>query len=261
MTVDLRLGDCLEVLPSIPDASVDMVLTDLPYGTTQNRWDSVVPLEPLWDQYLRIAKEDAAIVLFSQQPFTTVLGASNLSDLRYEWIWEKTQASGFLNANRAPLKIHENILVFYRKAPRYNPQKTPTGRNVHASRSGKRTTSYGKFTPHESATIPGQGYPKDILRYTCWGDFDHPTQKPVDLCEYLIRTYTDEGDTVLDSCMGSGTTGVAAIRCGRSFIGIELEPKYYGIAERRISEATEVERDYMNGQTKLGSFDIGEGAQ
>ena len=255
MTVRTHLGDCLEVLPTIPDGSVDMILTDLPYGTTRNKWDSVVPLEPLWEQYHRVAKEDAAIILFSQQPFTTILGASNIEELRYEWIWEKTHASGFLNANRAPLKSHENILVFYRKAPTYNPQKLPTGKNVHASNQGKKTTTYGRFTPHESSTIPGQGYPKDSLRFTRWGDFDHPTQKPVDLCEYLIRTYTDPGETVLDSCMGSGTTGAAAVQCGRSFIGIELEPRYFEIAERRISEATEVKRDYMNGQTRLGSFD------
>lgn len=261
MTVELHQGDCLDILPGIADGSVDMILTDLPYGTTQNKWDSVIPLEPLWEQYKRIAKDDAAIVLFSQQPFTTVLGASNLSELRYEWIWEKTHASGFLNANRAPLKIHENILVFYRRAPVYHPQLMPTGKAVHASNRGKKTTTYGAFTPHDSATVPGQGYPKDIVRFTRWGDFDHPTQKPVDLCEYLIRTYTDEGDTVLDSCMGSGSTGVAAVRCGRSFIGMELDAGYYSIAEKRISEATEVARDYMNGQTRLASFDTSEVGQ
>lgn len=255
MTVQTHLGDCLEVLPTIPDGSVDMILTDLPYGTTRNKWDSVVPLEPLWAQYHRIAKEDAAIVLFSQQPFTTILGASNISELRYEWIWQKSHISGFLNANRAPLKSHENILVFYRKSPTYNPQRMPSGKLIHRTEGGTQSSNYGEFGRKAASGIPSKGYPKDILSFDRWGDFDHPTQKPVDLCEYLIRTYTDPGETVLDSCMGSGTTGVAAVQCGRSFIGIELEPKYFEIAERRISEATEVKRDYMNGQTRLGSFD------
>ena len=253
--IDLRHGDCLEILPEIPDASIDMVLTDLPYGTTRNKWDSMVPLEPLWNEFHRVTKEDAAVVLFSQQPFTTVLGASNIDELRYEWVWEKTQPSGFLNANRAPMKIHENILVFYRRPPKYNPQKAPTGKTVHRNSGPSGTTTYGEFTRQASNNIPGQEYPKDVLKFIRWGDFEHPTQKPVDLCEYLIRTYTDEGQTVLDSCMGSGSTGVAAVQCGRSFIGIELDPDYFAIAERRIGEAHRVKRDYMNGQTRLGSFD------
>ena len=144
--IDLRHGDCLDILPEMPDASIDMVLTDLPYGTTRNKWDSMVPLEPLWEQFRRVTKEDAAIVLFSQQPFTTVLGASNIGELRYEWVWEKTQPSGFLNANRAPMKIHENILVFYRRPPKYNPQKAPTGKTVHRNAGPSGTTTYGEFT-------------------------------------------------------------------------------------------------------------------
>ena len=261
MTVDLYNGDCLDVLQTIPDGSVDMILTDLPYGTTRNSWDSVIPLEPLWEQYRRVAKENAAILLFSQQPFTTVLGASNLSELRYEWIWQKSHISGFLNANRAPLKSHENILVFYRRAPKYNPQKVPTGKLIHRTVGGTETTNYGDFERQKASGIPSQGYPKDILSFDRWGEFGHPTQKPVVLCEYLIRTYTDEGETVLDSCMGSGTTGVAAVQSGRSFIGIELDEGYFEMAKRRIAEAGPVSRDYMNGQTKLGSFDSEEVGQ
>lgn len=257
MTVSTFNGDCLDIMPTIPEGSVDMILTDLPYGTTNNGWDSVVPLDRLWDEYRRIAKDDAAVVLFSQQPFTTILGASNIRELRYEWIWEKSHPTGFLNASRAPLKNHENILVFYRRAPTYNPQLMPTGKRVHQTKGGAKSTNYGEFTVMPHSGTPGMGYPRSIIRFGQWKGGDHPTQKPVELCEFLIRSYTDEGDTVLDSCMGSGTTGVAAVRAGRSFIGIEIDPGFYGRAVERISEAERTERDYMNGQTRLGRFQEG----
>lgn len=236
MSVELYNGDCLEVMEGLPDASVDMVLCDLPYGTTQNRWDSIIPLDDLWDHYKRVIRPGGAIVLFCQVPFSIKLGASNLEWLRYEWIWQKANPTGFLNANRAPMKEHENILVFCDKAPPYNPQRVPTNKKQVPYRAP--STNYGKFDPNSEITNKGYSMPKDILFWASDPDKVHPTQKPVGLCEYLIRTYTDEGMTVLDNCMGSGTTGIAAVSTGRSFIGIEMDPEYFQIAKSRIG-ATE----------------------
>ena len=261
MTVDLRHGDCLEILPTIPDGSVDMILTDLPYGTTQNKWDSIIPLEPLWEQWKRIIKRGGAVVLFGQQPFTSILVMSNVQWYRHEWIWEKSHPTGFLNAKVAPLKSHENIVVFSeRKAP-YNPQMVPTRNRHHEGAPDTKSSNYGEYKPGKHKDFDGMNYPRTILRYSTWKDWSHPTQKPVGLCEYLIRTYTCEGETVLDCCMGSGTTGVAAVQCGRSFIGIELDEGYFQTAQRRIADAKPVTRDYMNGQTRLGSFDAEEVGQ
>ena len=225
-------GDCLEVMTSIPDSSVDMVLCDLPYGTTANKWDKTIDLELLWKQYNRIAKVNATFVFFAQIPFSIKLGSSNLSNLRYEWTWKKGETNtGFLNANKMPLKNHENILVFYRKLPTYNPQKEK-GIPYKARKDGRSTNYHVKARIH--STYPtGERYPLDVLNFKPERGL-HPTQKPVALLEYLIKTYTNEGETVLDNCAGSGSTLVAAQDVGRKFIGIELDEKYYKIATNRL---------------------------
>lgn len=246
--IDLKQGDCLELMKDIPDGSVDMILCDLPYGTTQLEWDKCIPFEPLWEQYNRIIKQNGAIVLFSSQPFTTDLINSQRKLFRYEIIWEKTQKSGAYNANRMPLKAHDNICVFYKKIPVYNPIKTTIQKNdIGRKRIYKqnRFKQYGKCAQGEYVE-DGTRYPTDIIKFSNWngalfGKTDkavkHPTQKPVPLLEYLIKTYTNEGDTVMDNCMGSGSTGVACVNTGRNFIGIELDGGYFEIAKSRISEA------------------------
>ena len=238
--VSLYHGDCLEVMATLPDASVDMILCDLPYGTTACKWDTVIPFEPLWAQYRRIAKRNAAIVLFAQTPFDKVLGASNLPMLRYEWVWEKEQGTGGMNANKMPLKKHENILVFYQRLPTYNPQfskgapyKIKRDRPQISSVYGKTGTVDGFVSEND-----GRRFPTSLLKYQKETGL-HPTQKPVAIMEYLIRTYTHEGETVLDNCMGSGTTGVACVNTGREFIGIERDDKYFQIASDRIAKARE----------------------
>lgn len=234
--MQLLNGDCLQLMKQIPNKNIDMILCDLPYGTTKNKWDSVIPFEPLWEQYNRVIKDNGAIVLFSQSPFDKVLACSNLNLFRYEWIWEKTQGTGFLNSKKMPLKNHENILVFYKKPPIYNPQMR-TGFKPYKCTSGKGSNNYGEQV--QVTTISnGERYPIDVLEF----DYDrgkklHPTQKPVALLEYLIKTYTNEGDVVLDNCMGSGSTCVACVNTGREFIGIELDENYYNIAKNRISQA------------------------
>ena len=236
---DIKLihGDCLEEMKNIHDKSIDMILCDLPYGTTQNKWDSVIPLELLWEQYKRIIKDNGAIVLFAQTPFDKLLGASNLKMLKYEWIWEKQQGTGFLNAKKMPLKKHENILVFYKKLPTYNPQMIGNEiRIIKRNKDGKTTDNYGKFTYDEQSTYVGR-YPTSILSFDRDKNKLHPTQKPVALLEYLIKTYTNEEEIVLDNTMGSGSTGVACMNTNRKFIGIELDEKYFEIAKNRIEEA------------------------
>lgn len=240
MAVNLMLGDCLERMKEIPDNSVDAIISDPPFGTTQCKWDSVVDLEQLWKQYKRIIKPSGVIVLFAQTPFDKVLGCSNLNMLKYEWIWEKTAATGHLNAKKCPMKAHENILVFYDKLPTYNPQmlvdQKPT--NSYTKRNGD-GECYG-----ETSVISGGGsttrYPRSVQVFK--SDKQkvalHPTQKPIALMEYLVNTYTNSGEVVLDSFMGSGTTGVAAINLGRRFIGIEMDETYFNVAKARI-EAVE----------------------
>lgn len=231
---DLRLGDCLEVMAGIPDGSVDLILCDLPYGTTACKWDSVIPFGPLWAQYRRIAKKNAAIVLTASQPFTTALIASNMREFRYDLKWCKTQATGFYNANRMPMRAHEDIAVFYRALPTYNPQKTPG--EAYRQRRGSASDVYQGKDLHETVS-DGARHPLSWRVFQRDADKSHPTQKPVALMEYLIRTYTNEGETVLDNCMGSGTTGVACANTGRRFIGIELDPGYFEIARSRIEQA------------------------
>lgn len=249
MTVTTYQGDCLVEMGRIPDHSVDMILCDLPYGTTQNAWDTVIPFDALWAQYKRVITRGGVIALFAQHPFNFTLGCSNLPWFRYQWIWRKNNVTGVLNANRAPLKCHEDILIFCERGAPYNPQvsyRAPrkTGGSV------SKTSNYGEHGEAQ-AELRAFTYPRDVI------DFDveskdklHPTQKPVPLCEYLIRTYTEEGMTVLDNCMGSGTTGVAAVQTGRDFIGIERDPGYYHIAVDRIAAATRRER----GRTTLEAF-------
>jgi len=231
-------GDCLELMPSIPDKSIDMILCDLPYGITRNKWDTVIPLKLLWNEYRRLAKHNGVIVLFAQTPFDKVLGCSNLEWLKYEWIWEKDRPSGHLNAKKMPMKAHENILVFYKKLPTYNAQKTIGHKpsNVNGQRL-KETTNYGKFKQ-----IIGGGqtdrYPRSIQKFNVVNSQHgilHPTQKPVALFEYFIKTYTNDGDLVLDNCIGSGTTAIACINTNRNFIGIEKEQKYVDTANKRLA--------------------------
>jgi site-specific DNA-methyltransferase (adenine-specific) len=247
----LLLGDCLKILPTLADNSVDMVLVDLPYGTTACKWDSIIPLDKLWEQYNRICKQDAAMVFTAAQPFTTILAASNLDNFRYEWIWEKPQGTNPMNAKVMPLKSHENILVFYRKKPVYNPQmwySTPySGFSSDTSKIGE---VYGQAKSKHRDNPDGSRYPKTILKFKQEKGL-HPTQKPVDLMEYLIKTYTNSGDTVLDNTMGSGSTGVAAIKCGREFIGIEMDSEYYKIAKERIESTVPVQEVAQDPQNPL----------
>lgn len=237
----IEQGDCLELMKDIPDDAVDMILCDLPYGTTRNKWDSVIPFKPLWEQYNRIIKNNGAIVLFSAEPFTSIMITSNIKLFRYDLIWSKSQGSDFLNANRKPLRSHENICVFYKKQPTYNAQKTDG--KPYKAKSGETTSSnFGRFNGnHHTENKDGKRCPLTVLNFS--GEHNkgklHPTQKPVALLEYLIKTYTNEGDIVLDNCMGSGSTRVAAVNTNRHYIGFELDEKYFEIAEKRINDATE----------------------
>ena len=241
--IKLYKGDCLEVMKGIKSGSIDAIICDLPYGTTRNKWDSVIPLDLLWEQYNRIIKERGAIVLFAQTPFDKVLGCSNLKMLKYEWIWQKNRPSGHLNAKKMPMKAHENILVFYKKLPTYNPQMseghkplTPThGKQI------KDQTNYGLFDVKVSERQKKGGqtnrYPRSVIKYNVIPSGNvHPTQKPLELLEYLLETYSNEGDTILDNTMGSGTTMLACKNLNRNGIGIEMDDKYFEIANKRINE-------------------------
>lgn len=272
-------GDCLEVMKVIPDKSVDMILCDLPYNTTQNKWDKMIPLQDyvisdnnkileeqdfmlemafsgktkgqakklwkelkkdgLWTQYNRIIKDDGAIVLFAQTPFDKILGASNLKMLRYEWIWEKTNATGHLNAKKMPMKAHENILVFYKKLPTYNPQKTTGHKPVNSyTKHRDDGSNYGKTSIGISGGGSTERYPRSVQIFK--SDKQklaiHPTQKPVASCEYLINTYTDEGAIILDNAMGSGTTGEACLNTNRYFIGIEKDLDIFNSSVLRLKD-------------------------
>jgi len=233
---ELHQGDCLKIMPTIPDGSVDMILCDLPYGLTRNAWDSVISFESLWEQYLRIAKHNTAFVFTATQPFAAALVMSKPKLFRYEWVWSKTLGTGFLNAKKQPLRSHEQILVFYRDQPTYHPQMR-FGFKPYTSKQGRPSSNYGALTPQHVTTSDGSRYPITILQFDSDKPKLHPTQKPVALMEYLVRTYTNEGDTVLDNCMGSGTTGVACKNLGRSFIGIEQDLAYFTMAEERIRGA------------------------
>jgi site-specific DNA-methyltransferase (adenine-specific) len=225
--------DCLLRMPTLAPASVDLILCDLPYGTTQNKWDSVIPFDALWANYNRLNR--GVTVLTAAQPFTSALVMSNPESYRYDWVWRKINATGHLNARKQPMREHESVVVFdsQRVAP-YNAQGIIPYNKV-TKRSRKGSSNYGTFSAENFQE--STNWPKTILTFGYDGTKVHPTQKPVALMEYLIRTYTNPGDTVLDNCMGSGTTGVAAINTGRSFIGIERDPAYFAIASKRIAEA------------------------
>ena len=231
----LHLGDCLDVMQGIPDGSVDMVCTDPPYGTTACKWDSVIPFEPMWAQLKRIVKPNGAIVLMASQPFTSALVMSNVGMFRYDLKWIKTQATGFYNANRMPLRAHEDILVFYRSLPSYNPQKTAG--EPYVQKRGSASNVYQGKDLSVTVNETGMRHPLSWRVFQRDADKTHPTQKPVALMEYLIKTYTNPGETVLDFTMGSGTTGVAAANTGRRFIGIERDPDYFTIASARVQKA------------------------
>lgn len=281
----IKQGDCLDLLKEIPDESIDMILCDLPYGTTNCKWDSTIPLndyaiingkryekeeyilfqvknnymtykgaetfwkvekqDGLWTQYKRIIKPNRAILLFAQTPFDKALGSSNLKMLRYEWIWEKTQATGHYNAKKMPMKAHENILVFYKKLPAYYPQMTDGHEPVHSFTKYLDTQNKSEIYHEASCEVSGGGnttrYPRSVITFPSDKQTSclHPTQKPLALCEYLIKTYTNEGEIVLDNCMGSGTTCVAALNTGRQYIGFEKEEEYFNISKERIEKAKE----------------------
>ena len=231
--------DCLLGMSRIPDRSIDLILSDLPYGTTVYEWDKPIPLEPLWEQYNRIAKEDAAIVLFSDEPFTWRLIQSNHKYFRYKWIWNKGRGSNYQNARKMPMKCYEEICVFYRKLPTYNPQwwySTPY-KPIHGKRAAT-VAGYGESIGNfrmNPGSEDGRRYPLSILTFPCDGKKLHSSQKPVALLEYLIKTYTNEGEVVLDSCFGSGSTLIAAKNTNRRYIGFETDARYFGVAEERLN--------------------------
>lgn len=266
MKIDLRCGDCLELMKDIPDKSIDMILCDLPYGVTACKWDTIIPFEPLWEQYNRIIKDNGAIILFGSEPFTAELIHSNIKNFKYEWIWEKQKASNFMSAKYQPLKYHENICVFSKSTHNYYPQrykvlefeeiKQMSDKELKQVFETRNYDRFGKIDRRKTINNPvtnkehigndikrirnaddGYRYPKSILKINKEINTNlHPTQKPVKLLEYLIKTYTNEGDIVLDNCMGSGSTGVACLNTNRNFIGIELDEKYFEIAKKRIEE-------------------------
>jgi site-specific DNA-methyltransferase (adenine-specific) len=235
-------GDCLEVMPSIPDKSIDMILCDLPYGTTACKWDTIIPFEPLWAQYERIIKDNGAIVLTASQPFTSALVMSNLKLFKYDFVWDKKKLSGILNAKRRPLRKHEDILVFYKNYGTYNPQMEYNGKTTGISHHCVASESYRNTDTVTRYKDDGSRYPTSVISNIpgVIGNSNeklaHPTQKPVALFEYLIKTYTNEGETVLDNCIGSGTTAIACINTRRNYIGIEKDKTYYDIAVKRIAE-------------------------
>jgi site-specific DNA-methyltransferase (adenine-specific) len=237
----LMMGDCLERMKEIPSGSVDMVLCDLPYSSTKCKWDSIIPFEPLWEQYKRVTKPNAAIVLFGSEPFASLLRVSNIKHYKYDWTWDKVTARGHLVAKKRPMAQTESISVFYTKAPTYNPQmikRPPEKVQFKRASECSRTEIMGGISnglTHKK--VYDEWYPKTIIKISNAGsgvNSVHPTQKPVALMEYMIKTYTLQGETVLDNTMGSGTTGVACKNLRRKFIGIEMDENYFNIAKKRI---------------------------
>jgi site-specific DNA-methyltransferase (adenine-specific) len=235
MKIDLMQGDCLELMKTIPDGSVDMVLTDPPYGTTACKWDSVIPFEPMWEQLKRVTKKNGAIVMTASQPFASALVMSNPKWFKYEWVWDKVRPSGFHIAKYRPMMRHENALVFCKTTPVYNRQMTIRDRPVKGRVASSSDSSPLKYSDGKKREYTHKN-PQSILVFNKGADgkYVHPTQKPVALMEYLIKTYTNGGETVLDFTMGSGTTGIAAKSLNRNFIGIELDEEYFRIAKERI---------------------------
>ena len=251
--ITLYHGDCLKEMSNIPDGSVDMILADLPYGTTACKWDNVIPFEPLWAHYWRVLKPNGAVVLFGIQPFTSVLITSNLKTFKYCWAWKKSKGSNFPHAPNMPLKILEDITVFSRgiightaqvgqKRVPYYPQGITEGTTVVKQNPNRSELKYHRDSQSQHTTgyqCKNENYPTTLLMFKSEGNTTHPTQKPVALLEYLIKTYTLEGETVLDNTMGSGSTGVACVNTGRKFIGIEIDDKYFAIAQERINKSQE----------------------
>ena len=237
-------GDCLVEMASIPDKSVDMILCDLPYGTTACKWDSIIPFVPLWAHYKRVIKDRGAIVLFGSEPFSSHLRLSNLDWFKYDWIWDKPHGTGFLNAKKSPIKAHEMISVFCNGSPNYFPQKTTGHARKTATKRMDVTPVYGEQSGIHSYDST-ERYPRTVQTFSSDKQTSslHPTQKPVALLEYLVKTYSLEGETVLDNCMGSGSTGVACLNTGRHFIGIEMNATYFGIASDRIGKVVTLSQD------------------
>lgn len=250
--VTLLIGDCLERMKEIPDGSVDMVMCDLPYGTTACKWDVVIPFAPLWAEYRRVCKKNAAIVLTASQPFTSALIMSNVEMFKYCLVWDKKKVTGFLNSKKRPLVQHEDICIFYKYQTTYNPQfhTNKLKRDFRGSLQNPHTENYGSQKQYISNVDPEKSYPRSIICQTgvignSLEKVKHPTQKPVALMEYLIRTYTNEGEIVLDNCMGSGTTGVACANTGRRFVGIERDETYFGLARERIEDAVRKSQEVL----------------
>lgn len=243
--IELIKGDCLIEMQNIKDKSIDLILCDLPYQITANKWDVIIPFEPLWKQYERIIKDNGAIVLFGCQPFSSALIMSNIKMFRYELIYNKSNSTGFLNANKMPLRKHENILVFYKKLPTYNPQFVDKpAKNIRkisiTNKINRQSPNYGKMVDGNFRKIPiDKAYPTSILSFNNGykKNMHHPTAKPIPLLEYLIKTYSNENDIVLDNTMGCGSTGVACVNTNRKFIGIELNEEYFDIAVQQINNA------------------------
>ena len=247
MTVKLLKGDCLELMKGIPDESIDMILCDLPYGTTASNWDKIIDFSKLWQEYERLITDQGAIVLFSSGTFTNKLVNSNSALYRYKWIWVKNRSSNFLNAKNRPMTKYEEICVFSKGITantknkklkmNYYPQGLKPIYRIHRDSPEHSSSLSGKRPGHRTTIQRWTGYPNDVLFFNCVSKKEHTNQKPVDLLQYLIKTYTNEGMTVLDNTMGSGSTGVACVNTGRNFIGMELSDKYFEIAERRIKQA------------------------
>lgn len=248
--IDLRQGDCLELMKQIPDGSIDMILCDLPYGTTACKWDTVIPFEPLWGQYKRIVKDNGAVVLFGSEPFSSALRSSNFELYKYDWKWIKEGSTGFQTVKTQPMRKYEDVMVFSKgtvasgssRNMKYNPQGLL---EINEIRKVKKKPQYIGKRPNQDGreyVAKYTNYPINLLEFARDKNTVHPTQKPVALLEYLIKTYTNEGETVLDNCMGSGSTGVACVNTNRNFIGIELDENYFNIAKDRINKRISEER-------------------
>ena len=228
--------DCIEGMKTIPNNSIDMILCDLPYGTTQCKWDVIIPFDKLWEQYERIIKDNGAIVLTSSQPFTALLIASNIKLFKYNWVWEKSKATGYLNSKKRPLVAHEEVLIFSKRQTKYNPQMIK-GEPYSKGKALRETDVYGGQKETLVESKDGLRYPRTVQYFKTAeseGKVYHPTQKPLSLFEYLIKTYTDENDVVLDNCMGSGTTAIACVNLNRKYIGYEKEKEYFEIIVQRL---------------------------
>ena len=248
MVIKLYQGDCLEIMPTIPDKSIDMILCDLPYGKTACKWDTIIPFNLLWEQYERIIKDSGAIALFGSEPFSSYLRMSNIKQYKYDWVWDKGKGANPLLAKKQPMRSYENIMVFnsgvyYPQMRKGTPYKAPRTGGAHTNSIVGNNKEQGGFKQKDN---DGTRYPLAILPYSIHcGSKLHPTQKPVALLEYLIKTYTLEGETILDNCMGSGSTGVACVNTNRNFIGIEKEEKYFNIAKKRIEEAEQNKKEEL----------------